>query len=455
MPTILIVDDEQNLTFFMKNYLQKNGFEAEIASQLKEAKQFLKKETPDVMLLDLQLPDGNGLEFYKELHHEGIHIPTIIITAHGSIHSAVEAMKHGVDDYIIKPFEMDELIFLLQKEIKKYQTYNQLRYYLRNLQKKTEGNYFISNHPRMKEIHDLALRIAQIPESIVLLEGASGTGKEMLARYIHQHSPEKDAPFVEINCAAVPSNLLESELFGYEPGAFTDARKRKLGLIELAEGGTLFLDEINEMDLGAQAKLLRFIEQRSFKRLGGVRDIQVKVRIIAATNQNIKKLVEEKKFRNDLYFRLSMFHIQLPTLKERKEEILLLAQFFLEKTAKKFKKKIKSFSEDAQKAILEYDWPGNLRELHNVIERAVILCDEQQIKSLHLQCNFQTNVSRENFDISLDSLHGKSLTEYINTIELQLVKKALLLTNGNQMQAAKLLKIPRHVIRYLIKKHQL
>lgn len=452
---ILLVDDEETLAFFIQQYLHKKGYVVDVCSTITAAEKKIEADLPEILLLDLQLPDGSGLDFYLNLKKRGIIIPTVIITAHGSVHTAVEALKNGVDDYIIKPFQMEELEYVLQKETEKYKSLHQLRYYLKQAQNALEGDYFVGTNPTMVNIHEMALKIAMTPEASVMIEGPSGTGKEMLARYIHQHSPQKEEPFVEINCAALPPQLLESELFGYEPGAFTDAKKRKLGLIELANNGTLFLDEIGEMDVGTQAKLLRFIEHRKFKRLGGIHDISVSVRIVAATNKDIRQLVQEKKFREDLYFRLSTFHLHLPPLKERNEDLIPMAQFFLQKLAGKMRKNITSFSEDALQMIAKYPWPGNIRELHNAVERAVILCDEEQILAKYLHCAYQEKDGSADFHTDLTALGEKSLTEYIEELEKKLVVEALEKAKGNQVQAAQILRIPRHVIRYLIKKYRL
>ncbi len=452
---ILVVDDEESLAFFLKDALEMQNYEAEVAHRIERALQIIDSRFPDLMILDLNLPDGNGLDLYKAVKDRGLDIPTVVITAHASVDSAVEAMKMGVDDYVIKPFELNEILVIIKKQLDRYRLNNQFNYYKKRLQQAYQDEFFISQLPQIQEIQDLALKIAQVEESTILIEGPSGTGKEMLARFIHQNSPQSDSPFVEINCASLPENLLESELFGYEPGAFTDAKKRKIGLIELASNGTLFLDEISEMTPSLQAKLLRVIETRVFKRLGGIRDIKVKLRIIAATNQNIQEKVETKEFREDLYFRLNTFHIKLPPLKERREEILLIAQFFLEKNAKKLRHNVSKISPEAQETILNYDWPGNLRELNNSIERAVILCEGDTIERKHLPCEITGMFSESpiSYIPTLKDLHGKSMKEFLEEIERQLVIQALNLSNGNQIQAAKILNEPRHIVRYLVKKH--
>ena len=454
---ILIVDDEENLTYFLKDALGQRDYVVDAVHTVADANASIQSKFPDLLLLDLNLPDGNGLDVYRMIKKIGLGIPTIIITAHASVGSAIEAMKLGVDDYIIKPFELDELTVTIEEQLKRFQLNNRFNYYRQQLQESYQDEFFVSNLPIMREIQDLSLKIAQVEESVILIEGPSGTGKEMLARFIHQNSPQSDAPFVEINCASLPENLLESELFGYEPGAFTDAKKRKIGLIELSAGGTLFLDEISEMTPALQAKLLRVIENRVFKRLGGVRDIKVNIRIIASTNRDIRAYVEEKQFRQDLFFRLNMFHLKLPSLSERKEEVLLIAQFFLQKIAAKLQRQVKYISDEAQKMILKYGWPGNIRELHNTIERAVILCEGDTIELKHLACEMMQDKEGKAVSSSatIDDLADSSLREHIDSVERSLLAQALQMSKGNQLQAAKLLGEPRHIIRYLIKKHNL
>lgn len=453
---ILIVDDEENLAFFLKSALEQKNYSVEAVHLLEDAKKSIQSKFPDLILLDLNLPDGDGLELFRMIKEMGLGIPTIVITAHASVKSAIEALRIGVDDYIIKPFELDEIIVNIEKQLQRFQLNNQFNYYKQRLQQAYQEEFFVSQLPKIQEIQNLALKVAQVEESVILIEGPSGTGKEMLARFVHQNSPQSEAPFVEINCASLPENLLESELFGYEPGAFTDAKKRKIGLVELAQGGTLFLDEISEMTPALQAKLLRVIETRVFKRLGGVRDIRVNLRIIAATNRNIRALVEEEKFREDLFFRLNMFHLRIPALLERKEELLLMAQFFLEKIARQLKRQVRSISKEAQQMILKYDWPGNIRELHNSIERAVILCDSDTIDVRHVGCEMmKERMEAPSSSHSIADLENSSLKNYIDQIERSLVIQALQISEGNQIQAAKILGEPRHIVRYLIKKHEI
>ena len=451
---ILIIDDEENLTYFMKEGLEQKGYNVQISHSISEGRASLKKYFPELLILDLNLPDGHGLDLYRELKTNGETIPTIIITAHSSIQSAIDAMKLGADDYISKPFDLKELTVLIESMFERYQLKNQLNFYRRKAQGGTEFDFFISELPQIKQIQNLALKISEVPVSTVLIEGSTGTGKEMFARFIHRTSAQSEAPFVEINCASLQENLLESELFGYEPGAFTDAKKRKIGLIELAAGGTLFLDEIGEMSLALQAKLLRFLENHTFKRLGGVQDIKVELRVIAATNSNIEELVEQNKFREDLFFRLNLFRIVLPTLNERKDEILLIAQFMLEKINVQLKRGVRFLSQKAREIILNYNWPGNFRELHNVLERAVILSNSDTISAEHLPTEIRDQqYTGDEYQAKLSDLKGLALKDYLINLEGKFLQQALDISDGNQVRAAKLLNEPRHIIRYLIKKH--
>jgi two-component system response regulator AtoC len=453
---IVIIDDEENLSFFLKMSLEKEGYRASVAHNIEDGYKLVRSEYPDLMLLDLNLTDGYGLDLYRRLKTENIAVPTIVLTAHGSVQAAIDAMKLGVDDFLAKPFDLKEVLIIIEKLLERFHLQNQLNYYRRRNAQTPEENFFISKLPEMEKLQELALRIAEVPTATVLIEGATGTGKEMLARFIHGNSPQAEAPFVEINCASLPANLLESELFGYEPGAFTDARKRKIGLIELAKNGTLFLDEIGEMDLQLQAKMLRFIENRSFKRLGGVHDIRVDLRIIAATNRDMAQMVQEKNFREDLYFRLNLFHLRIPPLSERSEELMLMAQFILDKQAQKFKKPVRFFSEDSRKLLLSYGWPGNIRELNNVLERAVILSPDDSVHVEHLPGQVSPTIQENLFEcLSLTTLGNRSLKAFLNDVERQMLEDALRQSNGNQVQAANLLNEERHILRYLLKKHNI
>lgn len=449
---ILILDDEENLIFFLKSSLEEIGYSIHTASTIKEGLILVDKVLPDLLLLDLNLPDGNGLELYKNIRAKGHNIPTIVISAHASVKSAIDALKLGVDDFIIKPFDLEELKIVIEKQFSNIKFTNRLRYYKNKESQIYKGDFFISKLKSIENIQNLCLKLAQIPETVILIEGPSGSGKEMLARFIHENSDNEDAPFIEINCASLSENLIESELFGHEAGAYTDAKNKKIGLIELAQGGTLFLDEIAEMNLSLQAKLLRVIETKIFKRLGGIRDINVSLRIIVATNKNVESLVNEGKFREDLFYRLNKFNIKLPPLRERREELLQISRFLLKKISENLNIGFKEFSKEAEMFILNYDWPGNFRELHNAIERAVILSEGNIIGIDQLPCKSKTELP---FEPTLDLLKNNSLREFLDEIEKSLLLQSLELNQKNQIKTAETLKEPRHIIRYLLKKHNL
>ncbi len=452
---ILLVEDEENLSYFIKRSLEHEGFTVSVAHSLQEARRTVAKHFPDVLLLDLNLPDGNGLELYSEFREKGYDVPCVVITAHGSVPSAIEAMKKGVDDYIIKPFDINEISLLIRNLLQRFSLKIQLNYYRSKAQCGKNEEFFLSSLPQMQEIQELARKIAQVPASTVLIEGPTGCGKEMYARYIHNISAQSGAPFVEINCASLSETLLESELFGYEPGAFTGASKRKIGLIELANGGTLFLDEIAEMSPHLQARILRFTDNHSFRRLGGLTDIQVKIRIIAATNKNIEELVRERRFREDLFFRLTLFRLSIPPLSQRKDELLLLAQFLIEKITGRLNKKA-TLSSDCYDLLLNYDWPGNIRELNNVLERAIILTDSGLITAEHFPKDIQKEPDGPPvFKADLHDLKSRSLKTFIADIEKSVLRQAYLLNDRNQIKTAQMLKEPRHIIRYLLKKYNI
>ena len=453
---ILIIEDEKNLSFFIKTSLEKEGFTTSVAHNLASAREYIENHFPDLLLLDLNLPDGNGLDLYQEMKKNDQTIPCIVITAHGSIPSAIDAMKMGVDDYISKPFDLKEILIIIKKLLEKNHLRNQLNFYRRRSQCSRDEDFFISELPKILELQKMARKVAEVSTSVILIEGATGTGKEMFARYIHKNSAQVEFPFVEINCASLPENLLESELFGYEPGAFTGAKRRKIGLIELAENGTLYLDEIAEMSTALQAKLLRFIENLSFKRLGGLKDIKVALRIIAATNKNIEEMVREQRFREDLFYRLNLFRFNLPTLDERKEEILLMAQFLLEKIAARLNKQISILSSECENIIVNYKWPGNIRELHNVLERAVILAAGDEILPEYFPKDIRENKeSGTIYRPKLNDLQSGSLRTFLDGIEKSLVQQAMNISEGNQVRAANFLNEPRHILRYLLKKHNM
>ena len=380
--TILVVDDVETARQAIANSLRKDGKEVLEAGTLKDARAYLEIDKADICILDILLPDGNGLSLLDEVVQMATQPKFIVITAHGQIDYAVEAMKKGALDFITKPID----IKVLKKSIERAENLVAMRRELEHLRgsHSSTGKFVIGQHPRMKIMIDLAQRAADASVS-VLITGESGTGKEVMASYLHQVGPRQDKPFIAINCAAIAHTLLESELFGHEANAFTGAsNKRKNGLMEVADGGILFLDEISSMPLDMQAKLLRALEERAFRRVGGTTLIRVDVQIIAASNQNLKMMIENGSFREDLYYRLKVVDLDIPPLRDRKEDIPELVGMLLRQSNMAIGSNIQDVSPRAMEALMAYDWPGNIRELKNALERAIIFCDDPAIDIHHL-----------------------------------------------------------------------
>ncbi len=467
MLTVLVVDDEPILSEFITEALSDEGYHIEIASDGASALELARKSSPDIVLLDYHLPDMNGIEVLKTLREIDEGVQVLMVTGHNDVKTAFEAIHNGATDYILKPFEVDALRLAVSKVAEKISLRNQIRVLSKEtLRRYTESEFILCPSPKMTKVYELAAQVAQTNDTTVLILGESGAGKEHIAKFIHHSSARKSKPFVEINCAAIPENLLEAELFGYEPGAFTDARSKKIGLFEYADGGTLFLDEIGDMPLATQAKVLKLIETKSFRRVGGLRDMKSDVRIVAATNKDLALAIEEGKFREDLYYRLQVVPIELPPLRERPEDILQLADFFLKNFCQSMRKRLE-FSEDALSAMLSYSWKGNVRELKNVIERAVIITPNgEKIQPQHLSLGVSKKPAPASPTPAATaqpaapppseplpaSQPGFCLSEYLNNLERQYILDALHKTDGNQLRAAKLLGIERHVLRYQMKK---
>ncbi|MBL6983185.1 MAG: sigma-54-dependent Fis family transcriptional regulator [Anaerolineales bacterium] len=386
--TILVVDDEENARKHIGDYLDSEGYEVLTAANLEEAREHLEQENADIILLDVQLPDGYGPDLLDETVQFAVRPPIILITAHGDIDMAVEAMKNGAQDFLQKPIQFDRLELSIQraKEIV------DMRRELAHFREQQRGglNFVVGKSSKMREQLSFAQRAAQASVS-VLITGETGTGKEILARAIHQLSPRAGKPFMGINCAAIQSTMLEAELFGYEAGAFTGAQKRKHGLMEVADEGILFLDEISSLPVDMQAKLLRALEEQAFRRVGGTNLIKVDVQILAASNRDPKRLIEEGKFREDLYYRLKVVDLHIPPLRERKEDIPELVGLFMRANNQNMGLNIGDISERAMTALVNHDWPGNIRELRNAIERAMLFCDEPVIGITHLPSEFLDN----------------------------------------------------------------
>ncbi|MFZ5966235.1 MAG: sigma-54-dependent transcriptional regulator [Bacillota bacterium] len=455
---ILIIDDEKVLCMSLKEGLQDLGFDVDTAYTGEEGLRKLAGFKPHVIFLDMRLSEESGLEVIKKIKEVDKEAEVIIMTAYGNIQTAVTAIKNGAFDYIHKPFDLDEIQLLISKALKNMEMQKKL--YL--LEKEKEENHLsmIGKHPSMKEIYEKVNILSQADEVTVLIRGETGTGKEIVASAIHKNSGRKDSPMLKINCGAIPQHLVESELFGFEKNAFTGAGARKKGLFELADGGTVFLDEVGELPLEIQAKLLRFLEERKFKRIGGLDDIEVDIRIIAATNRDLEKAIQKKKFREDLYYRLNVVPIHLPPLRERGEDILLLTEYFITEYNKKFGKNIKGITSRAEEKLFGYQWPGNVRELKNIIERMIILYDDETIDLQHLPIEIQQQhqnmrepIHEEN-ELQNKLLSGSfSLDNETQRMEMAYIQLALRLSQDNYSKASQLLGISRFALKRKMEKY--
>jgi two-component system, NtrC family, response regulator AtoC len=447
---ILVIDDEKLIRWTLEQHLVKEGYDVVTADSAEKGLVIINEEAPDLILLDNRLPEMTGLELLEQLHVPERALMVIMITAYGLVETAVKAMKLGAYDYISKPFNLEEITFVIRKALEA----GSLRSQVKQLRGKVDT--IIGETEQMSRVKELILRIAKSDATTVLIQGESGTGKELVAKAIHSSSARADKPFMAINCAALPVTLLETELMGHEKGAFTDAKAVKKGLFELADCGTLFLDEIGDMDLSMQAKLLRILEEKSFRRVGGVKDIKVDVRVISATNQDLSTSMNASKFRKDLYYRLQVVPINLPPLRERGKDVLFLARHFMEHFNRECHKSVLGLSKETEDIFLSYGWPGNVRELKNVIEHAMIFEVEKEILPEHLP---QELVDAKNIPaqltgtvISLDCLVIPETGISIEDVENALVKKALEMANDNQTRAAQLLKMPRDAFRRRMKR---
>ncbi len=450
---ILIVDDEKLIRWTLKERLLKEGYETLEADTGEKALSLLRNnEDIDLILLDNKLPDITGIEILKDKANSYPDTMTIMMTAYSSVSNAVEAMKLGAEDYVIKPFSHEDLMIKIQKALEKTSLKRELRRYRAEQKEKYGIEQIVGESKAIKGVYQLIEKIARSAATTVLIQGESGTGKDLVAKSIHFSSDRADKPFMNITCSALPENLLESELFGYEKGAFTDAKIQKKGLLELADGGSVFLDEIADMGLVLQAKMLRFLEEKSFKRVGGVRDLSVDVRVMASTNKHLEEEVRLEKFREDLYYRLKVIPIYIPPLRERKEDIPLLIKYFIDIYARELRKSSSNFSKEAIDFLVSYDWPGNVRELRNIIERLMILENKKVIDIDDLPRDMfffkkEKKGAMEEDSFSLPD-EGVSLEE----VEKELVKQALEKTKWNQTRAARLLNISRDALRYKMKK---
>jgi DNA-binding NtrC family response regulator len=450
---ILVVDDEKLIRWGLAQALEQAGYTVEQAATAAEALECVGREMPDLVLLDYKLPDRLGIEVLRAVRKQSPRTPVVMITAHASIGGAVEAMKDGAYDYVGKPFEMDELIQTVQRALEAGNLREQVARQREDAQRESAVENIIAHSAAMKEVVRLIQRVAPSEASTILLLGASGVGKGLVARALHFAGAASERPFMNITCTALPETLLESELFGHEKGAFTDARAQKKGLFELADGGTVFLDEIGDLSPGLQGKLLRVLEDKTFRRVGGTRDIHVAVRIIAATNKDLDQEVASGRFRGDLYFRLKVIPIDIPPLRERMDDLIPLAESFIAHFNREFQKQVRGIEPAAVELMKAHHWPGNVRELRNVIERAILLTDGEQLAPRDLPTEIQRPKERAGAakgEIKLP--HGGLVLE---EVEKELVLQALTRARGNRTRAARLLGLNRDQIRYRIEKFKL
>jgi len=438
---VLIVDDEESIRFGLTRLIEQAGYTSLAAGTAAEAFRIFSAENPSVILLDMRLPDMTGMEFMKKLKETDSYISIIIMTAYGTIETAVNALKAGAENFLTKPIDPDNLLVLLSKTLEISE--NKRRSDYLKIQQKP-ADFYIGTSDKLRKIHELIQLLAK-NDTTVLILGETGTGKGLYARLIHNLSARAGYNFVEINCAGFSRELLESELFGYDKGAFTGAVGNKPGLFELANGGTLFLDEIGEMEFNVQSKLLKVIEDKKFRRLGGLQEKVVDLRIIAASNRNLEKEVKNKSFREDLFYRLNVMPIVVPALRDLKEDILPLSEYFLNSICQKQGKRITGFSDSARNAILNYSWPGNIREMCNLIERSVILCDRPVIEPVDLGLTPSVR-SREVPHVPLGSLEE---------LEREHIQKVLQASGNNLSRAADILGITRSTLYSKIKKYNL
>ncbi|MFH1147002.1 MAG: sigma-54 dependent transcriptional regulator [Pseudomonadota bacterium] len=446
MALIIVIDDEPLQRNILKTILEDEGYEVHAASSAEEGLALVGTLGPDVVVTDLKMTGMSGLDLLEVLPEGEIKPAVILVTAYGTISSAVEAMKKGAFDYLPKPLEKDATVLTVKKAVERMELLREnvrLRHALFG-EFRTEG--IIGNSTRMKKVMDVVRKVSPTPVT-VLIHGESGTGKELIARAIHYNSPRKTGPFTAINCAAIPENLIESELFGYDPGAFTGATQRKMGLFEYTNRGTLFLDEIADLPLLTQAKILRVMQDKEIRRLGGKQSIKVDVRIIAATNKDLEEEVARGRYREDLYYRLKIVTVELPPLRERKEDTAVLAGFFLEKYNREFGKRVGAITEGAMKMLIDYHWPGNIRQLESIIERAVLMVDTDTIGAddirSELRCPPQRGIAE--FDVPDEGINFEEL-------EKELIRKAMLRSNNVVARAARLLGMSYKTLWYRLEK---
>jgi two-component system, NtrC family, response regulator AtoC len=453
LPRLLVVDDADLIRTWLGQALAASGYAVETAASCAEALQAVEATSPGIVILDLRLPDGSGIDLLPKLHEIDSDLVVVMVTAFGEISTAVEAVKAGAHDFLEKPIDLDELKLVIARALETRRLREQIALLRQQHRWRFANVEIIGRSTRMQEVMSMVEKVAD-SESTVLIEGESGTGKELVARAIHARSPRRDNPFVEINCTALPENLVESELFGHERGAFTDARERKKGLVELAHTGTLFLDELGDMPLGTQAKLLRFLEDAHIRRVGGIKDLPVDVRVVVATHRDLESMVDQGTFRSDLYFRLNVFPIVVPPLRERPDDIAPLASYFIDKLRREMRRKEPvTLSDSAIRALEGYDWPGNVRQLKNLLERVMIMEETSEIEAAHLPDDLGQTRRKHAEDDRLMVLPAEGIR--LEDVERELMEQALHRTGGNITAAASMLGLTRDTLRYRLDRHGL
>jgi len=451
MPTILVVDDKDSMRNMLTETLVEEGYRVDCAPDGRRALEMVRNKSYDLVLTDLKMPDVDGLEVLGGVKESDSDTSVIVMTAYGTIEDAVAAMKKGAYDFITKPFDTDHLCVLISRALENRRLVAENTLLRQELLAGHGFSDIIGQNEKMVEISNLIQKVAK-SDATVLLQGESGTGKELFARAIHSLSLRKDRPYIAINCAAIPHELLENELFGSEKGAFTGAHMRKMGKFEIANSGTVFLDEIGDMNIALQAKLLRVLQQRNFERLGGTKPIDVDVRVIAATNMDLNEQIKAKRFREDLYYRLSVFPITIPPLRERRDDVRRLTEYFIEKYCREMKKVTKSLSKDGISLLEKYHWPGNVRELENTIERAVILAEGKKITPDHLAIRLQRTDEiqlREGAGLKEIGAHAQM------QVEKATIVRVLKQVRGNKRKCAQILRIDYTTLFDKIKKYNI
>jgi two-component system NtrC family response regulator len=447
-PKILVVDDDNLVVISLKKVLIKLGYDVDICMDGAKVEESVSLHSPDIILLDIYLTTHNGLEILRQLQKKYFHIPTVMITAYADVKIAVEAMKLGAYDFLLKPIEIDQLAIVLEKCVRHLRLKLEVDGLHDILNTDKLSREFFGKSKPIQRILNIVEKLAKSDDTTILLEGESGTGKEVFAKFIHQSSPRKNNVFIPINCGSIPKDLAESELFGHEKGAFTGAsQKTKLGKFELANGGTILLDEIGELGLDMQVKLLRVLQERKFYRVGGEKEISVNVRVLAATNKSLEEEVKKGSFREDLFYRLNVANITIPSLRDRKEDIPILAYSFVKEFSQKFGQNVKIIKDEAIELLQNYRWKGNVRELRNAMERAVLMMDGDELKEQHF--HFLKNGENTEGSVS-NSFELKVPPEgvKIEIVLKELILKTLNITKGNQVKAAKVLGLSRSKLRY-------